>query len=71
MPAINTAEDAVKAAERFISKYYMFRKLLRATREKDAWIVEFDVGVLNPRIARIKVAPATGAVLEYVSPEAK
>lgn len=69
MPAINTAEDAVKATERFVSKYYKFLRLLRATREKDAWVVEFAVGVLNPQIARIKVAPDTGAVLEYLSPK--
>jgi len=69
MPLIETAEDAATIAETFLGRYYVFRKLLKAKREDDAWLVEFDVGVFNRQVARIMLDAQTGKVTEYLSPD--
>ena len=70
MSAINTAEDAVKIAEEFLQRYYYFRKLRNAKQEDHSWLVEFDVGVLKTDLVRIKLDADSGAIIEYISPEA-
>ena len=66
MPAIQTAEDAVDAAERFLNRYHGFRKLNKVAREKDKWVTEFDVSILGPQmVVRIALDAETGSVVEY------
>lgn len=66
MPAIETAEDAINIAERFLNRYYPLRRLKTAVKEESSWLVEFDVSILPPRqIMRIRLDPDTGKVIEY------
>lgn len=65
MPLIQTAEEAVNAAERFLSKYYGIRVLQKVVRQDDAWLTEFDVGILSVQIVRVRVDAATGSIVEY------
>ena len=65
MPAINTAEDAISTAERFLTKYHVFRILKKVTRDKDKWVVEFDVAVLGVKVVRVTLDATTGSVVEY------
>lgn len=68
MAAIENIERAVEVAERFLLKYYVFRKLVKAERENGAWLVEFDVGVLSKEIVRIRLDANTGEIVEYKLP---
>lgn len=70
MAAIENLERAVEVAERFLLKYYAFRRLLKAERENGAWLVEFDVGVLSKEIVRIRLDANTGEIVEYKLPGA-
>ncbi|MBI4330736.1 MAG: hypothetical protein HY673_05615 [Chloroflexi bacterium] len=65
--AIESAQQAADQANQFISKYYQFRRLQKAQRQDGVWVVEFDVGILETRIARIKLDAETGTILEYTS----
>lgn len=66
MPSINTAEDAVNTAERFLNRYHpLFRVLKRVVREGDKWVLEFDVAILGTEIVRITLDAQTGNVIEY------
>ena len=66
MPLIRNAEEAIDAAERMVSRYHAFRKLERVVRDKNEWIVEFDVSILGPlELVRIRLEAETGVVTEY------
>lgn len=66
MPSIETAEDAVTVARRFLAQYYPLHRLTRAVKEEAAWLVEFDISILPPRqIIRIRLDPSTGNLIEY------
>ncbi|MBI4302870.1 MAG: hypothetical protein HY665_00820 [Chloroflexi bacterium] len=65
MPVINTAEDAVNAAERFVNRYHAFRVLKRVARENSKWVTEFDVAILGSEIVRVTLDAETGSVIEY------
>ena len=74
MPYIQTADEAIEIADKLVAKYYPFKKLLKAVLEEvllgeSYWVVEFDVGILKPRVARMKLARSTGQVLEYTTSE--
>jgi hypothetical protein len=70
MSEITTAEDAVRKADLFITKYYPFHKLEGVRRVVNRWIVQYDVAVLGPkRIVTIKLDKETGGVIEYTSTE--
>ena len=62
---INTAEEAVNTAERFLAKYHSFRILKRVVRQGEIWVTEFDVAVLGIRIVRVTLDAQTGNVAEY------
>lgn len=65
MPTINTAEDAVNAAEHFLNRYHAFRVLKKVVRDKDKWVTEFNVAILGTEIVRITVDAETGSILAY------
>lgn len=65
MPAIDTAEDAVNGAQKFIERYYVFHTLQRVVREGEKWVTEFDVGLLGTDIVRVSLDARTGKVIEY------
>lgn len=65
MQTINTAEDAVNAAERFLKRYHLFHVLKRAIREKDKWVTEYDVAIIGTEIVRVTLDAETGSVIEY------
>lgn len=65
MPKINTAEDAVQIASRFLDKYHAFTTLKKVIREGDKWITEFDVGILSTEIVRVTLNTETGSVIAY------
>lgn len=71
MPPVKNAQEAILTAENFITRYHVFRKLLRVQKESLSWYVEFDVGITGREIVRIKLDSNTGEVIEYTSPEAK
>jgi len=64
MPVGRTVQDAVEIAERFVGKYYPFCVLERGKRERDVWVVEFDVGALKPQIVGVKLDARTGKVVD-------
>ena len=70
MSELTTAEDAIRKAESFITKYYPFHKLGSVKKAGDIWIVRYDVALLGPKsIVTIKLDKETGDVIEYTSAE--
>jgi uncharacterized membrane protein YkoI len=68
MSEITTAEDAIRKADSFLSKYYIFHRLETVKKEGDTWVVRYDVSVLGPKeITTIKLDAKTGSVVEYTS----
>lgn len=65
MPPINNAEDALKIAEAFVYKYNIFHRLIKVARDKDKWIVEFDVAIIGTEIVRVVLDAQTGTIIEY------
>ena len=68
MPSIENVERAAEVAERFLAKYYAFRRLVKAERVGGEWLVEFDVGILSKEIVRIRLDANTGEIVEYEVP---
>lgn len=62
---IETAEEAVDAADRFVGKYHGTRVLQKVVREGAKWKLEFDVGILSIQIVRVTLDAETGSILEY------
>jgi len=66
MSEINTAEDAVRKADSFLTKYYIFRRLEGVKKTDDNWVVQYDVSVIGPKkIVIIKFDAKTGSLIEY------
>jgi hypothetical protein len=66
MPTILTVEDAINKADAFVSRYHMFKKLLSAQRiPPNAWVLEYDVGVLIVDKIRLKIDGDSGAIVEF------
>ena len=69
MPDVQTLEDAIRIAEKFLAKYYAFRTLNTARKENGTWFVEFNVGVLYSEIAQLRLDAENGAIIEYSKAE--
>lgn len=68
MPAIQTAEEAVDTAERFLDRYHPFRKLTKVVQAGGKWITEFNVSLIGPpEIVHIELDAGTGSVIEYAT----
>jgi hypothetical protein len=65
---VKSAEEATEVAQSFIQKYRFFARPLKAVRQDDSWLVEFDVGPLTIMIAKVKVDAKSGDILEYTIP---
>jgi len=66
MSEINTAEDAVRKADSFLTKYYLFRRLEGVKKTDDTWVVQYDVSLIGPKkIVIIKFDAKTGSLIEY------
>lgn len=65
---VNSAEQATEIALSFIKKSYSYTRPGKAAREGDLWIVEIDVGLLQTKIAQVKVDGKTGAITEFSVP---
>ena len=66
MSEVNSAEEAIRIADQFISKYYFVHRLEKAMQQGEIWVVEYDVGILGPKVeVRIKLDRNTGSLLEY------
>ena len=72
MDKISNASKATdKALEFLLDKYPLRGKLARPVRtvkEDDLWKVEFNVGIVRPLIAKVKVDAVTGEIAEYYIP---
>ena len=63
---IITAEDAIRKADSFLTKYYLFHRLENVKKTGDNWVVQYDVSVIGPKnIVIIKIDAKTGSVVEY------
>lgn len=49
MNEISTAEDAVKKADLFLDKYYVFRRLDGVKKTDGNWVVKYDVSLIGPK----------------------
>ncbi len=62
-------EDAIDKAVEFLKKKagYLFPRLIGVNFDKKTkiWTLEFDVGVLEEKIAKVKVDDATGKIVGY------
>ena len=68
MSEITTAEDAVRKADSFLNKYYLFHRLESVKKEGENWVVQYDVSVIGPKnIAVIKFDAKTGSLVEYTT----
>ncbi len=66
MSEVNNAEEAVKIADQFISKYYYIHKLEKVIQQDEVWVVEYDISILAPKVGvRIKLDRNTGSIIEY------
>ena len=66
MSEINTAEDAVRKADSFLDKYYLFRRLEGVKKTDDTWVVQYDVSLIGPKkMVIIKFDAKTGSLIEY------
>jgi hypothetical protein len=65
MPPIETAEEAVQVAEKFVSKYHNFRVLKCVIRKDEVWEVNFDVGLIYTQIVHVEVDSISGNIIKY------
>ena len=71
MPAeVTSAQQANSIAESFIKQYHSFfvARPKKAVREDGIWLVEIDVGLITPKIAKVKVDASSGEIVEYDIP---
>ncbi|MCK4362706.1 MAG: hypothetical protein KAW13_05440 [Dehalococcoidia bacterium] len=66
---VKTAEEAMDIAHAFVKKYSSTALPMKATKEKDFWFVDIDVGALGTKIAKIKIDARTGDISSYEVPE--
>jgi hypothetical protein len=64
-PAIETAEDAILAAEQFLRRYLPNLHPMTVRREDNVWRMEFDVSMVGSRFAHISLDVETGKVVAY------
>ena len=70
MSGIITAEDAVRKADLFLNKYYIFHRLEGVKKTGDNWVVRYDVSVIGPKhIVIVKFNAKTGGLVEYTGNE--
>ncbi len=62
---LETAEDAIRAAETFVARYYHFPRLLNVRKKIETWHLQFDVGVLNEQIINVVLDAGTGKVVRF------
>ena len=65
MAAINSAEDAVSAADEILTRHYRYRLPVSARCTGELWRVVFDVGALKGRKLALEVNAASGAVTGF------
>ena len=66
MSEVNNAEEALRIADQFISKYYYIHKLEKVILQGEVWVVEYNVSILAPKVGiRIKLDRKTGSLIEY------
>ena len=70
MAAINTAEDAVAAADEILAHHYRYRLPVSAKFAGEVWRVIFDVGALKDCKLNLDVDPSVGSVTGLCSPSA-
>jgi len=60
-------EEAVEKALEFLTQKagYHFTQLLSARLEDSVWVLEFDTGILAPRIVIVKIDSRTGKVVGF------
>jgi hypothetical protein len=65
MPKLETAEDAILAAEQFLRKYFPNLHPVKVSREESAWRLEFDVSMVGSRYAHLSLDAESGKVITY------
>ena len=66
---ITSAEAATEIALAFTKKHSLVAVPLRAVRQDSIWLVEVDVGLMQVRVASLKIDAGTGIIVEYSFPE--
>ncbi len=66
MTAITSAQEAIEIAQQFIEPHYPWHRPLKAVREDDVWIVEFDVGAIRVETAVVRVDASTKEIREFI-----
>lgn len=62
---VKTADQATQIAVTFVQRYYKFVFPIETKKEDHRWIVDLDVSVFRPKIARVKVSSVTGDVENF------
>ncbi len=72
MERLDNADNAIEKARTFLLEKYPMRGRVatpvKAVREEDLWVVEFDVGIVKSVIATIKLDATNSDVMEYEVP---
>ena len=66
MSEVNDAEEAIRIADQFVSKYYIIHRLEKVIQQGEVWVVEYDISIIGPKEGiRIKLNRNTGRLIEY------
>jgi hypothetical protein len=72
MNEIKNASEATEKASAFILEKNSIRgkiaEPIKAVRENDTWLVEFNIGIVRFIKAYVKINSTTGEILEYHIP---
>ncbi len=66
MTTITSAQEAIDIAQQFIEPHYPWHKPLKALREDDVWLVEFDVGAVRVETVVVRIDASTKEIREFV-----
>ena len=66
MPEITSGAEAINIASEFIEPHYPWHQPLKAVREQNIWLIEFDVGALRVETAVVKIDADTHEIKEFV-----
>ena len=66
MTTITSAQEAIDIAQQFIEPHYPWHKPLKAVRDNDVWIVEFDVGAIRVETAVVRIDASTKEIKEFI-----
>ena len=70
MSEIRTAEDAIRKADTFLTKYFLFRRLEGVRKVEGNWVLRYDVSIVGPkRIVIVRFNEKTGGLVEYITPD--